>query len=202
MKKLCSLLIVALIFVPIFIIVTFLSSCSFNNSAKQVSAENEETTQSDNNSAKQVSVENEETTQSEYKQGYEKGYDVAWGLAYNFAQYFYSGDSSADEKPTVPDILQINESSEFLKGYKDGYVKGLDEGYVWGLEDAEYISQNAVEKSALNAVIAEYPFLSDVLQHAEEKGEENGYCEGYNEGYDEGYNNGYDDGFDDATEGD
>ena len=163
------------------LIIAFLPSCSDN---------------------KQNTTTTEIITLSEYEQGYEQGYDVAFDVAYDYAVYLYSNDANPADKPTNPNISSINENSEFLRGYKDGYAKGLDEGYLWGVEEAEYISQNAVEESALNAVIAEHPFIADVLQHAEEIGEENGYCEGYDEGYNEGYNKGYDDGYDDATEGD
>ena len=144
----------------------------------------------------------EETTLSGYDEGYDEGYDIAFDLAYDYGILIYSNECPADSKPTTPDISSFNNSSEFLRGYQDGYTEGLNEGYLWGLEEAEYIAQGTIEESALNAVIAEHPFIVGVIEHAEEIGFEDGWCEGHEEGYEEGYHDGYYDGYDDAKEGD
>lgn len=144
----------------------------------------------------------EETTLSDYEEGYEKGHDIAFGLAYDYGVLVYSNECSENDKPTVPDISSFNKSSEYLRGYQNGYTKGLDEGFLWGLEEAEYNSLGEIEDSALNAVIAEHPFIADVIEHAEETGFEEGWCEGHNEGYEEGYADGYDDGYEYAKKDD
>lgn len=142
----------------------------------------------------------EETTLSDYEQGFERGYEVGFSVSSNYAKYFYSKDAQSSEKPTSPNISSINGSSDYLKGYDNGYSKGLDDGYIFGFEEAEFDSQIVFEDSALQSIIAEHPFVAEVINDAEDDGYENGWCEGYDEGYSEGYDVGWDDGYDDAIE--